>query len=158
MYAVVETGGKQYRVAVGQHIDVEKLEAQPGDEIALDRVLMVSGDGQTTVGTPTVPGARVLATVDDQFRDDKVIVFKFHAKKRYRRKRGHRQPLTRLTIREIVTLDTAAPAIGEAVENIPMLEPAQPTVVGAVDNIVTLEPAGPTVAEAVEEGEARNGA
>ena len=158
MYAVVETGGKQYRVAVGQHIDVEKLEAQPGDEIALDRVLMVSGDGQTTVSTPTVPGARVLATVDDQFRDDKVIVFKFHAKKRYRRKRGHRQPLTRLTIREIVTLDTAAPAIGEAVENIPSLEPAQPLVVGAVDDIVTLEPAGPTVAEAVEEGEARNGA
>ncbi len=158
MYAVVETGGKQYRVAVGQHIDVEKLEAQPGDEIALDRVLMVSGDGQTTVGTPTVAGARVLATVDDQFRDDKVIVFKFHAKKRYRRKRGHRQPLTRLTIREIVTLDTAAPAIGAAVENIVVLEPAAPPVADAVDNIVTLEPAGPTVAEAVEEGEARNGA
>lgn len=102
MYAVVETGGKQYRVAVGQQIDVEKLEAQAGDEVALERVLMVADDGQTTVGTPTVPGARVLAMVSEQFKDDKVIVFKFRAKKRYRRKRGHRQPLTRLTIREII--------------------------------------------------------
>jgi large subunit ribosomal protein L21 len=102
VYAVVETGGKQYRVAVGQTIDVEKLDGDDGAEVTLDRVLLVSGDGQTSVGAPVVEGARVLATIEQQFKDDKVIVFKFQAKKRYRRKRGHRQPLTRLAIKEIV--------------------------------------------------------
>lgn len=102
MYAVVETGGKQYRVAAGQQVDVEKLDGQEGDEVTLDRVLLVAADGQTTVGTPTVAGARVLATIDRQFKDDKVIVFKFKAKKRYSRTRGHRQRLTRLSIREII--------------------------------------------------------
>ena len=102
MYAVVETGGKQYRVAVGQYIDVEKIDAGDGDEVALDRVLLVTAEGQTTVGAPLVVGARVLATVERQFKDDKVIVFKMQAKKRYRRKRGHRQPLTRLAIKEII--------------------------------------------------------
>jgi large subunit ribosomal protein L21 len=102
VYAVVETGGKQYRVAAGQQVDVEKLDGQEGDEVTLDRVLLVAADGQTTVGTPTVAGARVLATIDRQFKDDKVIVFKFKAKKRYSRTRGHRQRLTRLSIREII--------------------------------------------------------
>ena len=102
MYAVVETGGKQYRVAVGQTIDVEKLDGEDGAEVALDRVLLVSNDGAVSVGAPVVDGARVLATVERQFKDDKVIVFKFKAKKRYRRKRGHRQLLTRLAIKEIV--------------------------------------------------------
>jgi large subunit ribosomal protein L21 len=102
VYAVVETGGKQYRVAVGQQIDVEKLDGADGDEVALDQVLLVSDDGQTTVGTPLVAGARVLATIDTQFKDDKVIVFKMKAKKRYRRTRGHRQSLTRLIIKEII--------------------------------------------------------
>jgi large subunit ribosomal protein L21 len=99
---VVATGGKQYRVAVGQQIDVEKLEGEDGDEVALEQVLLVSDEGQTTVGAPVVAGARVLATIEKQFKDDKVIVFKMRAKKRYRRKRGHRQVLTRLTIREII--------------------------------------------------------
>ena len=102
MYAVVETGGKQYRVAVGQTIDVEKLDGEDGAEVTLDRVLLVSNDGAVSVGAPVVEGARVLATVERQFKDDKVIVFKFKAKKRYRRKRGHRQLLTRLAIKEIV--------------------------------------------------------
>lgn len=102
MYAVVETGGKQYRVAVGQEIDVEKLEGEPGAEVALERVLLVADAGQVSVGAPLVAGARVLATVEDQHKDAKVIVFKFRAKKRYRRKRGHRQLLTRLRIKEII--------------------------------------------------------
>jgi large subunit ribosomal protein L21 len=101
VYAVVETGGRQYRVAVGQTIDVEKLDAVEGDQVALERVLLVGGD-QVTVGAPVVEGARVLATVERQFRDDKIIVFKFKAKKRYRRKTGHRQSLTRLAITDIV--------------------------------------------------------
>ena len=99
---MVETGGKQYRVAVGQEIDVEKLEGEPGAEVALERVLLVADDGQVSVGAPLVAGARVLATVEDQHKDTKVIVFKFRAKKRYRRKRGHRQLLTRLRIKEII--------------------------------------------------------
>jgi large subunit ribosomal protein L21 len=102
VYAVVETGGKQYQVAVGQQVDVEKLAGEAGDEVALERVLLVADGSQTTVGAPLVAGARVLATIDEQFKDDKIIVFKLKAKKRYRRKQGHRQPLTRLTIREII--------------------------------------------------------
>lgn len=102
MYAVVETGGKQYRVAVGQQVDVEKLEGAEGDQVTLDRVMLVAGDGQARVGAPVVEGARVVATIDRQFKDDKVIVFKMKAKKRYRRTRGHRQRLTRLTIQDII--------------------------------------------------------
>lgn len=102
MYAVVETGGRQYRVAVGQTIDVEKLDMAEGEQVALERVLLVGGGEQVAVGAPVVEGARVLATVERQFRDDKVIVFKFKAKKRYRRKTGHRQSLTRLAITDIV--------------------------------------------------------
>jgi large subunit ribosomal protein L21 len=99
---VVETGGKQYQVAVGQSIEVEKLDAQEGDEVALERVLLVSDEGRTTVGGPVVEGARVLATVAAQGRGKKITVFKFKPKKRYRRKLGHRQALTRLTIKEII--------------------------------------------------------
>ena len=102
MYAVVETGGKQYRVAAGEVIDVEKLDGQDGDEVALERVLLVSQDGQTTVGAPLVAGARVLASIVGQHRDEKKIVFKFRPKKRYRRTQGHRQWLTRLAIKEII--------------------------------------------------------
>lgn len=102
MYAVVETGGKQYRVAVGDKIEVERLEGEPGSEVTLDRVLMVAGDGDVRVGTPVVEGAKVVASVEEQFKAKKITVFKFKAKKRYRRKQGHRQQLTRLTIKEIV--------------------------------------------------------
>lgn len=102
MYAVVETGGKQFRVAVGQTIDVEKLDVPEGEQVALERVLLIGGGDEVSVGAPLVAGARVLATVERQFRDKKVIVFKFKAKKRYRRKQGHRQSLTRLSITDIV--------------------------------------------------------
>jgi large subunit ribosomal protein L21 len=103
VYAVVETGSKQYRVSVGQTIDVELLPVEAGGEIELDRVLMVGGEGaELRVGTPTVPGAKVVATVAEHHRGDKVVIFKMKAKKRYRRKTGHRQELTRLTITNIV--------------------------------------------------------
>jgi len=100
-YAVIETGGKQYRVAVGQAIEVEKLNGDVGDEVTLERVLLVAGEGKTAIGTPVVEGASVKATIDAQHKADKVIVFKMKAKKRYRRLKGHRQQLTRLTITDI---------------------------------------------------------
>jgi large subunit ribosomal protein L21 len=102
MYAVVETGGKQYRVQVGETVDVERIDANIGDAIELDRVLMVSGDAGTQVGSPVVEGAKVAATVVAQGRGDKVIIFKYRPKQRYRRKTGHRQHYTRLRIEEIM--------------------------------------------------------
>ncbi len=102
MYAVVETGGKQYRVAVGDRIDVERLEAEPGAEVTLDRVLLVEQDGDVKIGTPIVDGAKVIANVDEQAKGKKIIVFKMRPKKRYRRKTGHRQLVTKLTIKDIV--------------------------------------------------------
>jgi large subunit ribosomal protein L21 len=102
VYAVIHTGGKQYRVSVGDRIDVERIDAEPGTEITLDRVLMVAQDGDVKVGTPVVEGAKVIASVDEQTKGAKVITFKMRAKKRYRRKMGHRQQLTRLTITNIV--------------------------------------------------------
>ena len=98
MYAVIETGGKQYRVSPGQTVEVELLPAEPGSEVALERVLLVSTDDKTLVGSPTVAGARVMTTVVREGRGDKIIVFKYKPKKRYRRKTGHRQALTRVAI------------------------------------------------------------
>lgn len=104
MYAIVKTGGHQYKVAVGDRINVEKLPVEAGDKVELEEVLMVSGDDdQMTVGTPFIAGARVTATVVDQHRGEKIIVFKYKPKKRYRRKMGHRQYQTRLAI-EAITL------------------------------------------------------
>ena len=97
-YAVVETGGKQYRVSVGDRITIERLADDAGSEITLDRVLMLGGDGSTRIGTPVVEGAAVSATIDEHKRGEKIVVFKYKAKKRYRRKMGHRQELTRVTI------------------------------------------------------------
>lgn len=97
-YAVIATGGKQYRVKVGDRITVERLHVDTGAEITIDQVLLVGGDGSTRIGTPVVEGARVNATVDAQARSEKLVVFKYKAKKRYRRRAGHRQELTRLTI------------------------------------------------------------
>jgi large subunit ribosomal protein L21 len=102
VYAVVETGGKQYRVAPGDVIEVEKLASEPGAQITLDRVLMVSDEAGVRVGTPIVEGARVLADVEGQIKGPKLIVFKMKPKTRYRKKTGHRQQLTRLVIKEIV--------------------------------------------------------
>lgn len=101
MYAVIETGGKQYRVKPGDLLEVERLPAEPGATVELDRVLMIGGDGEPAIGAPLVEGARVVAEVVDQVKADKIIVYKFKAKVRYRRKQGHRQRLTRLRITDI---------------------------------------------------------
>ncbi|MFI5273198.1 MAG: 50S ribosomal protein L21 [Ktedonobacterales bacterium] len=101
MYAVIETGGKQYRVSPGQTVEVELLAAEPGSTVALDRVLLVSADGNTLVGTPTVPGGKVVGMITREGRGPKLIIFKYKSKKRYRRTRGHRQDYAYLTITDI---------------------------------------------------------
>ncbi|MEM6955028.1 MAG: 50S ribosomal protein L21 [Myxococcota bacterium] len=97
MYAVIKTGGKQYRVTEGDVLRVEKLAGEVGSELTLDEVLMVGGD-KVVVGTPNVSGASVSATIVAQDRAKKVIVFKKKKRKNYRRKQGHRQPYTELRI------------------------------------------------------------
>ncbi len=98
MYAVIRTGGKQYRVAENDVIRVEKLAGETGSTITLDQVLMVGDGEQATVGTPTVNGATVTAEVLDQRKDKKVLVFKKKRRHSYRRKNGHRQTITVLRI------------------------------------------------------------
>lgn len=101
MYAIIETGGKQYKVAEGDTIFVEKMEVPEGDQVTIDRVLMVGGDGTTKVGKPVVEGAKVVAKAVSHGKAKKIIVFKFKAKKNYRKKQGHRQPYTKLAIESI---------------------------------------------------------
>jgi large subunit ribosomal protein L21 len=101
MYAVVETGGKQYRVAVGDVIRVEKLDAAAGASVNLDKVLMVADGDNLRVGAPNVAGAAVTATVKAHGRGDKVRVFKFRRRKHYRKTIGHRQHYTELEITSI---------------------------------------------------------
>ncbi|MDY6911683.1 MAG: 50S ribosomal protein L21 [Chloroflexota bacterium] len=102
MYAIVTTGGKQYRVLEGQVIDVEQLPGDEGDTVDLNDVLLVADGENVTVGQPGVAGAKVKASILNHGRGRKVIVFKYKSKVRYRRKRGHRQSYTRLKIDEIV--------------------------------------------------------
>lgn len=101
-YAIIQTGGKQYRVSPGDRVTVEKLDGEPGAALTLDHVLAVAKDGHLTIGDPTVAGAKVLAEVTKQGRGEKLTVFKYKRKVRYRVKTGHRQSLTELTVKEIV--------------------------------------------------------
>ena len=101
MYAVLVTGGKQYRVAKGDIIRVEKLDAEVGTVVSFDRVLMVVKDDATTIGQPVVDGATVVAKVLAQDKAKKIEGFKYKAKKNYRRRWGHRQPYTKLQIEAI---------------------------------------------------------
>lgn len=98
MYAVVRTGGKQYRVAQGDRVDIEKIAGDVGQEVTLDDVLMIGGNGDTKIGTPRVEGASVTARIIEQGRGKKVLVFKFKRRKDYKKMRGHRQYYTRLEI------------------------------------------------------------
>ncbi len=101
-YAIVQTGGKQYRVQAGDTIRVESLPLNEGDSVELAEVLMVSRDGEITLGTPTVPGAKVSARAVRHGRGTKIVVYKYKAKTRYRRKTGHRQSYTELTVDDII--------------------------------------------------------
>ena len=100
-YAIVESGGKQYKAVEGGMIDVDRLAVEEGTSIDLERVLMVVDGEEYTVGTPEVAGVKVKATVASHFKGPKIIIFKYHPKKRYRLKKGHRQQYTRLAIEKI---------------------------------------------------------
>lgn len=102
MFAIVETGGKQYRVQEGDLIRVEKLDVPEGEEVVLEKVLAVGEGEGFLVGTPFVPDAKVVARVQRQGKGKKIIVFKYKPKKNYRRKRGHRQLFTELLVKEII--------------------------------------------------------
>ena len=97
MYAVIQTGGKQYRVAPGDHVRVEKLAGDKGSTLSFDQVLMVGGD-TVRVGQPIVAGVKVLAQIVAQDRAKKIVVFKMRRRKNYRRKNGHRQPFTEIRV------------------------------------------------------------
>lgn len=101
MFAVLKTGGKQYKVSQGDVIQVEKLEGNVGDVVTLDQVLMISEDEKVDVGSPMLEGSQVIGEIIDQAKGKKIIVFKKHRRKNYRRKNGHRQWITHLKITEI---------------------------------------------------------
>ena len=101
MYAVLETGSKQYRVAPGDTLKIERLAVEAGQPFTFDRVLLVSNEGKVSVGTPTVPEATVVADVVEHIRGPKVVAFKMKRRKGHHRKVGHRQELTVVKIKEI---------------------------------------------------------
>lgn len=101
MYAVIKTGGKQYKVAKGDSVFVEKLEVKPGDEVTFDEVILVNDGKSTKIGTPVVEGAKVVAKVEKQGKEKKVVTFKYKPKKHSHTKYGHHQPYTKVTIESI---------------------------------------------------------
>lgn len=101
MYAIIQTGGKQYRVAEGDVVRVEKLEGEPGQQVSFDQVLFVGGSASPAVGSPTVAKAKVTGTVVEHGKGDKVLVYKFKRRKMYRRLNGHRQVFTGVRIEQI---------------------------------------------------------
>jgi large subunit ribosomal protein L21 len=101
MYAIIETGGKQYRVENGDVLDVEKLDVEAGDKVVFDKVLVISDENGIKVGKPYVDGAVVDAECVENGKGKKVIIFKYKSKKDYRKKQGHRQPYTRVEIKAI---------------------------------------------------------
>ena len=133
MYAIVRTGGKQYRVEEGRSVVVERLPAEEGETVELKDVLLIAEDGSVTVGSPVIDGARVLAEVEANGRSKKIVVFKYKAKVRARKKTGHRQAFTRLAVREILLpgqqAKTEKPKRRRAKEEEPLEAVAEPPVV-----------------------------
>ena len=101
MYAVIKTGGKQYKVSAGDYLKVEKLDGDVGSKIVIDKILMVADGDDVTIGSPLVAGAKVNATVLSHGKGDKVMIFKFHRRKHYRKTQGHRQSYTEIQIDDI---------------------------------------------------------
>ena len=151
VYAVIRSGGKQYRVSPGQRINLERLDGDAGDAITFDEVLLVSGGGDVAVGAPTVESASVSGEIVEQGRGRKIMVFKYKNKTRYRRLRGHRQLQTSVLVNEV--------SLGDRRWSAPVAEaPAEPEVeeieeVEAIDEPVD---EGETVAEQAEAAPADN--
>ena len=101
MYAIIKTGGKQHRVSQGDVIAVEKLAGDKGETLVFDEVLMVAGESEIQIGTPTLSGAKVVSEIVEQSKGPKIVVFRMKRRKGYHKKTGHRQPLTRVRIKEI---------------------------------------------------------
>ncbi|MCP4196381.1 MAG: 50S ribosomal protein L21 [Proteobacteria bacterium] len=101
MYAVITTGGKQYKVNEGDRLRVEKLAGGVGEKVVFDRILMLGGPGEAKIGQPVIDGASVEAEIKAQEKNKKIVVFKFKRRKKYRKKYGHRQPYTELQITKI---------------------------------------------------------
>ena len=101
MYAIIQTGGKQYRVSEGDVVSIEKLTAAEGEEVVFDQVLTVVSDSDIKIGKPVVEGAKVTAKVVEHGKGKKILVFKYKAKSNYRRRQGHRQPFTKVVIEKI---------------------------------------------------------
>lgn len=172
MYAVIKTGGKQYKVAEGDILKVEKLDAEAGDVVAFDEVLMLGGDGDALVGSPTVDGASVTGEVLDIRKDKKVLVFKKRRRQNYRRKKGHRQWIAVISVAEILkpgaksrlsakakTAKTEAPA-AEAKAEKPAAKAAPkneapkkeaPKAAAANDDLTQLTGVGPAFAKKLNE-------
>jgi large subunit ribosomal protein L21 len=129
MYAIVECGGRQYRAEEGHSFSVEKLPYEVGEQIDLNNVLLLANGDDITIGQPTISGAQIKATVVDQYRGKKIIVWKYKPKKRYRRKQGHRQSYTRLRVDTISTNVVASAPAAEA------------------DDLTKVEGIGPKIAE-----------
>jgi len=168
MYAVIKTGGKQYKVAEGDILKVEKLDAEAGDVVAFDEVLMLGGDGDALVGSPTVDGASVTGEVLDIRKDKKVLVFKKRRRQNYRRKKGHRQWIAVISVAEILkpgaksklsakakTAKTEAPAAETKAEKpAPKKEAAKAEAskaAAASDDLTQLTGVGPAFAKKLNE-------
>ena len=128
MFAVIKSGGRQFKVSVGQTLEVERLPIDDGEQIRIEEVLLISDADRSLVGTPYVDDAAVLATVERQTRGEKLIVFKYKSKKRYRHRRGHRQELTVLRIDDILAegkslITGEAPKVDEQPEQTAVMEP-----------------------------------
>lgn len=140
-YAIVESGGKQYKAVEGETIAVDRLPVNPGDNMKLERILLLAEGDQVSVGKPLVSGIEVLALVDAHFRGEKVLAFRYSPKKRIRVRRGHRQEYTRLIIEHI-----GKPGEGGKAKAAKKVEAA--AVQAEVDDLIRIEGIGPKVADA----------
>src|SRR5947208_21034 len=143
MYAVLETGSKQYRVAAGDTLEIELLPVESGQSVTFDRVLLVSNEGKVTIGSPTVASATVVADVVEHKRGEKKLTFKMKRRKGYHKSIGHRQELTVVKIKEIRTEPTPIVSASPASDQpSPITDPQSP--VAALESPIMDHPAAPT--------------
>jgi large subunit ribosomal protein L21 len=149
MYAVIKTGGKQYRVAANDKILIEKLEGEAGDQISFDHVLMVAGDGAVHVGAPRVAGATVVGTIEKQARGPHLIIFKKRRRKHYRRRNGHRQDLTSVIITDILTGGAKPAAKAKVAKPAAVVAPVAAAGAAGSDDISLIGGIGPKIYKAL---------